>query len=580
MRQKACVFRTSRQTVSMSWESTEARLAQHVPGWLVNRYTVFLFIVAVFALTPAIPHSTTPELTWWGVAWLLIALVIAVGVLGLEKPKLHWANTLAPLLLYPAIHALRCADGNSASGFSLLVLLPVIWFALYGRLRNVILAIVSSALTLVLPIVVVGAPQYPPTGWRGVVLLIVLSAALGPLIDRLVAVTGRTNRALTRSETEMRATFERAPVGMAVTSLQGEKAFWFTQVNDALCVMFGRTAEELTGQPVHAFTHPDDVDRTDAAFEFAVREGVPGRVEKRYLHKSGRTIWAIVSYAVVVDDKGRPSHTISQIEDVSARRESEQALLEAYEADRAATERLAQLERMRAEMASTVSHELRTPLTSASGYVELLSEGDAGPLNDDQRRMLGVVSRSLTRLNRIVDDVLSIADTEQRQAAHPVATADAGQVVRAAVETVRMQAALRGQDLVTHNDVNDVVVIGDADRLERVFVNLLSNALKFSDEDGVVRVSAQRTGPDVSIAIIDNGVGISEENQERIFERFFRVHDNGDGQAAAAGSGLGLSIVHSIVTQCGGSIDVASELGKGSTFTVTLPVSSGRANLS
>jgi PAS domain S-box-containing protein len=557
--------------MSMSWETVNARLSRMVPGWIANRYVVFLAIVAIFALTPAIPHSTTPNLIWWGMAWLVIALMLAVGVLGIEKPKLHWANTLAPLLLFPAIHALRCADGNSTSGFSPLILLPVLWFALYGRLRNVILAIIGGTLTLVLPTLIVGAPQYPASAWRGTVLLVVLATALGPLIDRLVADTGRANRALLRSETEMRATFERAPVGMAVTSLHGAHAFWFTQVNDALCVMFGRTAQELTSAPVSEFTHPHDLERTQIAFDFAVRDGAAGRVEKRYLHKSGRTVWAVVSYAVVYDDDGKPSHTISQIEDVSARRESEQALLEAYEADRAASERLAQLERMRAEMASTVSHELRTPLTSAAGYVELLSEGDAGPLNDDQRRMLGVVSRSLTRLNRIVDDVLSIADTAH---AKSVATADAGQVVRAAMESASMQAALRGQDLIATNDVDGVIVTGDAGRLERVFVNLLSNALKFSSEDAVVRLSAQRNGSGVSIAVTDNGIGISQENQARIFERFFRVRDNGHTESAP-GSGLGLSIVHSIITQYGGTIDVDSELGKGSTFTVTLPVRNG-----
>src|SRR5262249_40009350 len=150
-------------------------------------------------------------------------------------------------------------------------------------------------------------------------------------------------------------------------------AFWFTQVNAALCVMFGRTAEELTSRPVSAFTHRDDQERTAATFELLAHDARAGRVDKRYVHKSGRTIWAIVSYAVVCDDDGIPSHTISQIVDVTARRESEQALLEAYEADRAVSERIAQLEQTRADMASTVSHELRTPLTSAAGYVELLS---------------------------------------------------------------------------------------------------------------------------------------------------------------------------------------------------------------
>jgi signal transduction histidine kinase len=185
--------------------------------------------------------------------------------------------------------------------------------------------------------------------------------------------------------------------------------------------------------------------------------------------------------------------------------------------------------------------------------------------------MLAVVSRSLTRLNHIVDDVLNIADTEQSKS---VATADAGHVVRAAVEAIAIQAALRGQDIMTQNNANGVVVTGEAGRLERVFVNLLSNALKFSSEDAVVRVSADRDDSEVSVAISDNGIGISEENQERIFERFFRVrHESTDGESGPAGSGLGLSIVHAIVTQYGGTVDVESEVGKGSTFTVTLPIS-------
>ena len=97
-----------------------------VPGWLANRYVVFLGVVAVFALTPAIPHSTDPNLIWWGMAWLIIALMIAVGVLGIEKPKLHWANTLAPLLLF--LRSMRCdAPTVTMSGFSPLVLLPVLW---------------------------------------------------------------------------------------------------------------------------------------------------------------------------------------------------------------------------------------------------------------------------------------------------------------------------------------------------------------------------------------------------------------------------------------------------------------------
>ena len=169
----------------------------------------------------------------------------------------------------------------------------------------------------------------------------------------------------------------------------------------------------------------------------------------------------LVSFSVVHDDNGQPSHIISQIEDLGTRRDSDQALLEAYETDRAANERMIRLERMRTEMASTVSHELRTPLTSAAGYVELLTEGDAGPLTEEQRAMLDTVARSLTRLGGIVDDVLSMANTETAAARAADTVAEVGHVVEAAVASVALQAARRGQDLVSKVDLDGVVVRAD-----------------------------------------------------------------------------------------------------------------------
>src|SRR6185312_11610224 len=215
-------------------------------------------------------------------------------------------------------------------------------------------------------------PQFPDTSWRGYALLVVISAAVGPLIHRLVATTEASNRALRRSDAELRATFEHAPIPMAVTGLHGADAFRWVRVNRALCELMGRTADELTSMTVVDLTHPDDRELAQARFDHALDRDVPHRVEKRFLHKSGRTIWASVSYSVVNDDHGRPMQLVTQIEDLGARRESDQALLEAFETDREANERLRELERIRSEMASTVSHELRTPLTSASGYVELL----------------------------------------------------------------------------------------------------------------------------------------------------------------------------------------------------------------
>jgi two-component system sensor histidine kinase/response regulator len=535
-----------------------------------TRYAIFLSVVVLSALSPAVPHSINPNTEWWLASWGVLTLMVLAGYVGAKLPPRNWFTTIAPLLLFPAIWCLRCADGNSASGFTPLIFLPVLWFALYGRLRDVVLAIIGGALTAFLPMLVVGSPEYPTSSWRGFVLLVIIIAAIGPVIYRLVETTRRTNRALRSSEIEFRAAFEDAPVGMAITGLRGEEARRFVRVNRALCTMFGRSAEELTSMPITALTHPDDIDLTNHRFEIAGDQDGPQRIQKRYLHKSGRSIWVAVSFSIVHDEHGKPAHFISQIEDISARLESDKALLDAFETDLAATERMNKLVKMRAEMASTVSHELRTPLTSAAGYVELLAEGDAGPLTSEQRMMLDTVSRSLARLDGIVDDVLSMANDDGPRAPVEDVIADVSVVLHAALDTLSLQAASHGLDIVVQDNLDGAAVAGDPGRIERVLVNLLTNAVKFTADDGVITVTASRDEDSATIAVADNGIGIAEDEQTRIFERFYRA-DTGPDQKTT-GTGLGLAIVQAITTQYGGTISVDSELGKGSTFTLTLPL--------
>ena len=537
----------------------------------LNRYSLFVAVIVLSAISPAIPHSITPDATWWTVAVAILCVLGIVGWLGARRPGTHWLNTLAPLLLFPAVHALRCADGNWRAGFTPLILLPVVWFALYGRRFEVWIAVAAGAITVFLPMLVIGSPQFPGASWRGSVLLVLICAAIGPLIYRLVETTTVANRALRRSETEFRAAFEDAPVGMAVAGLHGDTAYRFVRVNRALCEMFGRTAEELTSVKVAELTHPDDRDMTWVMFDRATDPDAPHRIEKRYLHKSGRTIWASVSYSVITDEHGTPTHLVSQIEDISDRRESDQVLLDAFETDREANERLKQLERIRSEMASTVSHELRTPLTSAAGYVELLVEGDAGPLTPEQRDMLDTVARSLTRLDGIVDDVLGMASPSHPGPLDP-GSADLDAVLRSAVASVAVQAATRGQDLRTSNELAGTIVAGNASRLERVIVNLLTNAVKFTPVDGVITVVGRRHGGEATITVTDDGIGIAPEDQDRIFERFYRAAPTVN--STASGTGLGLAIAQTITTQYGGKLTVSSAPGEGSTFTLTLPVRS------
>lgn len=233
---------------------------------------------------------------------------------------------------------------------------------------------------------------------------------------------------------------------------------------------------------------------------------------------------------------------------------------------------LQELDRIKSDFVSTVSHELRTPLTSITGYVEMLRDGDGGPLSDDQDRMLEVVEFNTGRLLAQIEDLLTLSRIESGtfQLAHaPMAIAP---IIRAVAEAIMPQATAR--DLELRIEVADELpdLLGDARELDRALLNLASNAVKFTRPGGRVTISADRVGSTLQIAVTDTGVGIPRDEQDQLFTRFFRSSTT--TREAIQGTGLGLVIVKGIVEHHGGQIDVQSEPGKGTRIVVTLPIGS------
>jgi two-component system phosphate regulon sensor histidine kinase PhoR len=246
--------------------------------------------------------------------------------------------------------------------------------------------------------------------------------------------------------------------------------------------------------------------------------------------------------------------------------------------------REATLERMRADFVANASHELRTPLSSLIGFIETLrgpAEGDVSA----QRRFLAIMHEQAERMRRLLDDLLSLSQIEMAEHAPPTRSIDAGRVVRRVADEFEPRVAARNQRLEVTIGEALPPVTGDEDQLAQVVMNLLDNAVKYGREAGVIRVSAQRvlpvtgTGkgarrPGIAIVVEDDGVGILPEHLPRLTERFYRV-DAGRSRAVG-GTGLGLAIVKHIVNRHRGRLDIESQPGKGSVFTVWLPEGSGQ----
>jgi two-component system phosphate regulon sensor histidine kinase PhoR len=230
---------------------------------------------------------------------------------------------------------------------------------------------------------------------------------------------------------------------------------------------------------------------------------------------------------------------------------------------------LERLERVRRDFVANVSHELRTPLTAIRGYAETLLEG---ALEDEEnnRRFLEIIKAHAIRLNNIASDLLTLSELESgkvRAGPEPVPVRAA---VESALRTVEAEARVRSI-AVACGRMEDARVLGDRFQIEQALVNLLDNAVKFNRPSGEVLVEITRpTDGRVCISITDTGIGIPHDDLPRIFERFYRVDKARSREVG--GTGLGLSIVKHLVERLNGTVTVESQLGKGSTFTLLLPI--------
>jgi signal transduction histidine kinase len=230
---------------------------------------------------------------------------------------------------------------------------------------------------------------------------------------------------------------------------------------------------------------------------------------------------------------------------------------------------LRELDRLKDSFVATVSHELRTPLTSIRGYLELLIEGEAGELNEDQLRFLRIVERNGDRLLGLVGDLLFVAQVDAGGMLLETGPVDLAALADDCVQSSGPAAEARGIALALKGDP-ELPLTGDAKRLAQLLDNLVSNALKFTPPGGTVTVRTRIRQGTAILEVEDTGMGVAPADQARLFDRFYRTSAAGDH--AIQGTGLGLAITKAIVESHGGTISVTSTERVGSTFRVELPI--------
>ena len=256
--------------------------------------------------------------------------------------------------------------------------------------------------------------------------------------------------------------------------------------------------------------------------------------------------------------------------DVTEQRQGQLMLMTALEKERVAADRLRQLDTAKNEFVSTVSHELRTPVTSIVGYTEMLADGSLVPADPRQLPLLETIARNGDRLISLCNDLLALAGIDNGGTVWDRSVVDLRELAHQTEESMHPMVRNRDLDVAFDLPEHPVPVLGDAVQLERVMLNLLSNAVKFTPDQGRVSTRLWLADGEAWLTVADSGIGIPQEEQGALFQKFFR--SSTAQEMAIQGTGLGLSIVAGIVAAHGGRIGVDSELGEGSTFSVRLPL--------
>jgi signal transduction histidine kinase len=232
-------------------------------------------------------------------------------------------------------------------------------------------------------------------------------------------------------------------------------------------------------------------------------------------------------------------------------------------------EKIAAAHKAKSEFISIVTHELRLPMTSIKGYTDLILSGMTGDLNDQQKQFMDVIKRNLGRMSVLISDLSDINRMESGRMQFEFGKFDIRDVVEDVTDSLQERIANREQTLEVKIDSEVTAVYADSRRVNQVLTNLLSNANKYTSDGGRVQIQVSQNNGCAQVAVIDSGIGISEEDQAKLFTQFFRAED--EAVREQAGWGLGLSIVKKMVEAQGGEIWFKSTLGEGSTFAFTVP---------
>jgi PAS domain S-box-containing protein len=486
-----------------------------------------------------------------------ITLGTLAGIVIIFMINRYWSGWLASLLFLLLLTAAltfgdepqQLVEGRSTFLFTIPILMASVILRPWASF--IMAGLSSLVITLIALTAMPGVPPVPTMlGFFAFALVAWLSAQT---LERTLRDLRTINQELdqrvderTRDLAESLSRTEAILTGIADGVIVFDNDGVSTVANPAMTHILGKPSQEIVGHDLDTLI--EGVDQEDQeVINDLVRDSLTSYPSLKF-EWSDKTLSA--SFAAVRDNLGRRTGTVAVFRDFT---------------------REAELERMKSTFVSSVSHELRTPLNAILGYSEILAEDVYGPLSPEQRNAIDRMTVNSKRLLSIVNDLLDQAHIEAGTMKISIAPFTPDDLIDDVLSVMDVLAQAKGLEL-SSSIADDVppTLPGDRQRLHQVLVNLVGNAIKFTDE-GTIHVGVYR--PNATqwvLEVSDTGRGIPEQAQSYVFERFRQV--DGSATREHAGSGLGLSIVRQLTTLMGGEITLTSKVGEGSTFTIILPL--------